>query len=304
VGGAWHAGVLAALAEAGWDARRAEIVVGTSAGSVMGAYLRAGVPPTDLLAWVSSRQLSTEGAAIMARAPRYRPTPRPDRANVGSAQPRILLQAVLRPWAVRPGTVAAGMLPPGTVPNHYVVDAVEGVLGQWPEDPLWVCAVRLSDGRRIVFGRRDAPAVRPSAAVGASCAIPGWYTPMEIGSERYVDGGVHSPTNADLVAGQGLDLVVVSSPLSAAGNRPSLAVGAAARRWSRAHLDAEAMLIRRGGTPVVALQPTAEDQEVMGPDPMDHTRRPAVAAQARRSTRARLDRSDPHRLFARLLDHG
>ena len=44
VGHAFHAGVLAALAdETGWDAREAEVVVGTSAGSVVGALLRAGM---------------------------------------------------------------------------------------------------------------------------------------------------------------------------------------------------------------------------------------------------------------------
>src|SRR6516165_6415165 len=49
VGHAFHAGALAALAdETGWDPRRAEIVVGTSAGSVAGALLRAGFSARDL----------------------------------------------------------------------------------------------------------------------------------------------------------------------------------------------------------------------------------------------------------------
>ena len=44
-GGAFHAGVLAALEEAtGWDPRTAAVVVGTSAGSITGATLRAGLP--------------------------------------------------------------------------------------------------------------------------------------------------------------------------------------------------------------------------------------------------------------------
>src|SRR5258708_5386455 len=49
VGGAFHAGVLSTLAdELGWDARTAEVVVGTSAGSATGAILRAGLSPDDL----------------------------------------------------------------------------------------------------------------------------------------------------------------------------------------------------------------------------------------------------------------
>ena len=54
------------------------------------------------------------------------------------------------------------------------------------------------------------------AKVLESCAIPAFFAPVTIGGVRYVDGGAHSPTNADLVAGLGLDLVVVSSPMSVA----------------------------------------------------------------------------------------
>jgi predicted acylesterase/phospholipase RssA len=76
--------------------------------------------------------------------------------------------------------------------------------------------VRLGSGRRVVFGRdADVTAAVPEA-VAASCAIPGYFVPVRIGEFRYVDGGVHSPTNADVLAGQGLDLVIVSSAMSAA----------------------------------------------------------------------------------------
>ena len=58
-GGAWHAGVLAAVAEAtGWDARSAEVIVGTSAGSITGAALRSGVAPRDLYASAVGTALS------------------------------------------------------------------------------------------------------------------------------------------------------------------------------------------------------------------------------------------------------
>ena len=69
----------------------------------------------------------------------------------------------------------------------------------WPERPLWVCAVDLDSGERIVFGRDgvDAPI---GVAVQASSSIPGFFRPVEHGGQRYVDGGVHSPTNADLLA--------------------------------------------------------------------------------------------------------
>ena len=67
-GGAFHAGVLAALHEAtGWDPRQADTIVGTSAGSITGASLRAGLSAVDMLARAESRPLSAAGAAIIGR---------------------------------------------------------------------------------------------------------------------------------------------------------------------------------------------------------------------------------------------
>ncbi len=64
------------------------------------------------------------------------------------------------------------------------------------------------------------------------------------------------------------------------------------RQAARAQLAMEAEVLRRRGLPVVAFQPTAEDQAVMGPDAMDAGRRAAVVRQVRASTRARLRRPD------------
>ncbi len=67
VGQAYQAGVLAALQrEAGWDARDASIIVGTSAGSVTGAALRVGVPATDLAASLYGVPTSRRGARSSA----------------------------------------------------------------------------------------------------------------------------------------------------------------------------------------------------------------------------------------------
>src|SRR5437763_1833905 len=74
-------------------------------------------------------------------------------------------------------------------------------------------------------------------AVAASCAIPGYFHPVEINGEVYVDGGVHSPTNAGVLRGHELDLVLVSSPMSVdlSAVRPTLDVGvrAAMHRYLR-----------------------------------------------------------------------
>ena len=88
--------------------------------------------------------------------------------------------------------------------------------GDWPARHLWVCAVRLDNGRRVTFGL-DPVRADVATAVAASCAIPGFFEPVTIDGARYVDGGAHSPTNADLVARLGLDLVVVSTSAATVG---------------------------------------------------------------------------------------
>ncbi|HZU71412.1 MAG TPA: patatin-like phospholipase family protein [Acidimicrobiales bacterium] len=296
VGHAFHAGVLSALAEAtGFDPRRAELIVGTSAGSVVASMLRAGVPAADLAARATGQPLSAEGAAILGRARssglswRDVPARRPLRLGLGA--PALLGRAMARPWEARPGMLAAALLPAGTVPTELVSGWLEPLFGDgWP-DGLWVCALSLTNGRRTVFGRPEAPRAGLVDAVAASCAIPGLFRPVEIGGIRYVDGGAHSPTNADLVAGLGLDLAVVVSPMSAA--RPlSGGFDLAGRRIARLTLGREAAAVRRSGTPVLAFQPGVEERAVMGVNAMDPSRREAVVRQTRRSTLARLRRSD------------
>src|SRR6185437_16911695 len=98
------------------------------------------------------------------------------------------------------------------------------------------------------------------------------------------DGGVHSPTNADILAGLGLDLVVISSPMSIARRNPRFTPDQPARRFARLRLAREVARIRKSGTPVLAFQPTDDDLAVMGLNAMDPTRRAEVTRQAIEST--------------------
>lgn len=305
-GVAFHAGVLSALAEGlGWDARSAELVVGTSAGSVTASGLRAGLAPADMLARMAGGEMSAEGAALMARTDAV-----VDRSAVRAAArfptgapaaPSVLLAAGRRPRRVRPGAVVAGLLPPGVVPTDPISAGVDALFGDtWPDKPTWLCAVRLDNGRLTVFGREGAPTARMGEAVAASCAIPGFFTPVDIGGVRYVDGGAHSITNLSRVARQGFELVVVSAPMSRTGvRRPGF--GALARDFTRLQLGAEARRVRAGGAEVVAFSPTVEDQDAMGRNPMDPTRQGPIAEQARISTLRRLERPDVHRRLEALL---
>jgi NTE family protein len=301
-GGAFHAGVLAALAEhTGWDPRSAAVVVGTSAGSITGAVLRAGLPAPDLLNRATGAPLTAEGAELLGDLAHVgvpvieRPSLR--KMNRAVAAPLAVLRGAMRPWAVRPGSLAAALLPPGTVATDVISSMVGALAGdQWPEADLRICTVRLSTGRRVVFRRDTAGAggapVPLGMAVAASCAIPSYFEPVQIDGSRYVDGGVHSPTNLDLLAGMGLDLVIVSSPMSAAKGSLGRGLDSPLRRYCRAVLGAEASRVRGRGTPVIAFQPTFADQAVMGVNAMDGRRRGQVAIQVRESTLRRLDRPD------------
>ena len=301
VGHAFHAGVLAALTDAtGWDARRAEIIVGTSAGSLVGALVRAGLSGPDLAARSTDTALSAEGhelvqralaatqhlAPIPPRAPRRRGFPT-------MSSPAALARAALQPWNVRPGAVAAAVLPAGRISTEVIASGLRPLFGDtWPDRALWISAVDLHTGRRVSFGRAGAPAADVASAVAASCAIPGFFAPVSIHGVRYVDGGAHSPTNADLVAGLGLDLVVISSPMSVARNSVRFAADQPARRLSRFNLVREAAAIRRGGTPVITFQPTPDDLAVMGLNAMDPERGAEVTRQARESATVRIARRD------------
>ena len=311
-GGAFHAGALAALADAtGWEPRAAEVVVGTSAGSLAGAVLRAGLSAADLRNRTLGRPLSAEGRRLTSRLaapPAAGFRLRPD-AGAGTGPPRstaagALARMARRPWDVRPAAVMSALLPPGRISTEMITGGIEPLFGAtWPNESLWICAVRLDSGRRVVFGRDGIAEAAPSVgqAVAASCAIPSYFAPVRIGGADHVDGGVHSPTNLDVLGGLGLDLVVVSSPMSQAGRSlPQPTPDWAVRRFCRAQLDREALGVRRRGTPVLALQPTAEVATVMGLNAMDPGRRVATAEAAYASTRRRLERPDVQERLARL----
>jgi NTE family protein len=301
-GGAFHAGVLAALeAGIGWDPRKADVILGTSAGSIAGTMLRAGFSAADGAARLSGAPLSAEGEARL-RSMGLPPGPPPPASPPGSrswfapSAPAVLLAVARRPWDVRPMAVMAGLMPEGPVPTTVISDGVAAMLGErWPARPLWIAAVRLDDARLVVFGQAGAPDATPAEAVAASCAIPGWFAPVRIGGARYVDGGAHSLTNVSRLARAGLDLVIVSAPMGRAGRR---GYNGAFRQAARAQLIMEAEVLRRKSVAVVAFQPTVADQAVMGPNAMDASRRAAVVDQVRNSTLARLARPD----LARRLD--
>jgi NTE family protein len=129
-------------------------------------------------------------------------------------------------------------------------------------------------------------------AVAASCAIPGFYRPGKIGRRRYVDGGVCSASNADLLAGRGLDHVICMNPLSSADASRSVNPvdwpGQLSRAANGRRLASEVRKVRAYGTDVVLIQPTAADLAVMGRNLMSPARRDEVIATADRTVAEQL----------------
>ena len=303
VGHAYHAGVLAAIEQAtGWDPREAEIIVGTSAGSIVAAMLRAGLGAPDLAAASLGRPLSPAGAALLARAgpPARLAPPGPQHAALSRGPAAAAL--LLRPWGVRAGALAAALLPAGKVSTEAVAAGVRAVYGSgWAERPTWICALRLDDGRLVAFGRPGAPAASMAEAVAASCAIPAYFQPVEIGGHRYVDGGTHSVTNADLLRESQLDLVIVSCPMGGTrGAAFRMGIDLPLRAAVRVRLSREIAGLRRAGIPVLTLQPTPAARSAMGVNAMDARRGPAVTAAALESTRTRLEQEDVRERIAAL----
>lgn len=270
VGQAFHAGVLAALEhDLGWDPRSADVIVGSSAGSVTGTLLRLGVPAHDLAAFAVESPLSVEGASVLDALTGDEPDEFPPPAARDLLRPwrlpspALVARTVRRPWAFRPAVAAMTLLPAGTIDILERASLLDGLAGEdWPQG-LWICAARRSDGGRVVFGRPGSPPAPISRAVAASCAIPGYFSPVAIDGVEYFDGGVHSPTNADVLAREAPDLVVVVSSMSAAHGRS--ATPDAAMRWA-AHrrLEREIARLRAVGTTVVRFEPSRRTLGVMG----------------------------------------
>lgn len=285
VGQAFHAGALAALEhDLGWDPRTADVIVGSSAGSVTGTLLRIGVSASDLAAWAVEAPLSVEGAPLMEQLggeapdfPEFSPRDliRPWRMPA----PSLVVRALRRPWAFRPGSATMTLLPEGRIDIAERVEVLQAVSGdEWPEG-LWICAARRRDGGRVVFGRKGSPEARVGQAVAASCAIPGYFAPVKIGGVSYFDGGVYSPTNADVLRDENLDLVVVLSPMSSARGL-SRSPDAPLRFLAHRKLEREIGRLRAKGTAVVRIEPGPRTMEAMGVNAMavDRTDRVVQAA--------------------------
>ena len=174
--------------------------MGTSSGSITGTLLRANVPRSELAAWTVRAPLTTEGRVLHqmlgTEIPDFEPFRLMHLLRLAPNLPgwELLRNVAIRPWNLRPMVAALALLAPGRFDIATRLAMLREVEGQsWPARDLWICAVRRSDGRRVVFGRPGSPDVPLHLAIAASCAVPGYFAPVTIDDHTYVDGGARSP---------------------------------------------------------------------------------------------------------------
>jgi NTE family protein len=303
LGASWLIGAVEALeAETGWRAADAEHIVGTSAGSVVGALAASGIPSEYMSAYAAGRTLEgfaeAESRADALSDRLIGSEYRLQRAlpPIGPGSWRLALNTVLHLRSLTPTTILAGWLPRGFISTAPIKGLVENfVSDSWPDHPgYWAVAADYRSGKRVAFGRDDAPEASVAEAVAASCAIPGFYHPVEIGGRRYVDGGICSTSNLDLLCGADLDLVICLNPMSSvapmAAGSPADRFAALMRTAAGRRLGHEARKVRADGAEVLILQPGRDDCALMGLNLMSGARRVQVMEQARKSVARELRR--------------
>ncbi|WP_406150890.1 patatin-like phospholipase family protein [Streptomyces sp. NBC_01012] len=249
-GTAWETGILHGLAKAGVDLSTADLIIGSSAGAIVGAQLASGlVAVGDLY----ERQLADpeDGKGAAARLGpvtilRYA------RAMLSSRTPED--------YGRKLGALARDSRPGATAAERREAIASRLPSPEWPERDLLITAVDASTGALHTFGRTGE--VPLTDAVTASCAVPVVQPVADAGGGSWIDGGVHSPANAHLASGYGR--VIVIAP-TAGGNKVIVSPRAQA-----AELEA-------AGARVEVITPDADTKKAIGRNSLDPARRAAAA---------------------------
>lgn len=267
LGEAWMNGVIAGIEDGGGPALAdVDAFVGTSAGSIVAARLVSGRPlrrPPEDAARVSggggAQTSALDQATELLTLPVASAALRAEHA-VGSLPRGGLLRLV----------------PRGRHDLDNLKRSIERSGAQF-DGRLRIACVELRSGRRVVFGAPGAPTATVAEAVVASCAIPGHFRPVRIGSREYVDGGAWSQTNLDAApVGPGSDVLCLDPILGLPNVTGSRAT--AIRLALRSRLPLEVAALRRRGARVRVVGPAPSPAVAMAANLMDHGPIDAVMA--------------------------
>ncbi len=246
-GVAWEIGILAGLAEIGIDLTDADLVIGTSAGSIVGVDVRSGVG----LAELHAVQMRPPGAGDIYAKMGLGVMAKYVRAMVFSRKPDVA--------RVRVGAMALRARTESEDKRRRVIES-RLPISEWPAGRLQITALDALTGDLTVFDA--ASGVRLLDAVGASCAVPGIWPPVTINGRRYIDGGIRSAANVDLAEGCGS--VVVIAPLVSGFGAMASPVRQAAK-------------LAELGARVTVVKPDKAALRAIGRNVLDPARRPVSA---------------------------
>lgn len=311
VGLAYHSGVLKALDDFGIAPEHADMIVGTSAGAVIGSYLAAGWTADDFYDYAHGRHRLAAPSDSEQRAELrelFEPmwTSRSERLRRGLGS-LFTLASARGYW--KGGVPAAplrrlfpsGMYSTQASQTRFARDLPE----EWPARALVISAVDVYTGKRVSFGAKGAPPATLREAVLASTAIPGLFPPVRIGDRYYVDGGIASATSLDVAADAGCETILCVAPLGYARDDTPLADVAMlgpvlVRSMFARSLRREVVAARRRGISVLVVRPWLADLKAHGTNSMRHFDRAALADMARDGTTRTLEANADHPALAAL----
>ncbi|MGE5596274.1 MAG: patatin-like phospholipase family protein [Hyphomicrobiales bacterium] len=266
VGIAWESGLLAGIAEGGVDLGNADFIIGTSAGSFVGAQLAMGHTARELAEALLARG---DRPPAQNREPSGEAGPPPDLTFLmtkmmeaqTSDRPPEEIRREIGQWALQAPTMSEDAFIASF--GHLLRDLPEDA---WPERRYACTAVDAADGSFQLW--TNGSGVGLARAVASSCSVPGVYPPITINGRRYIDGGMRSSTNADQA--KGYDVVAVVA-VTVGGATPQMA------EVSRRRLEAELQVLRDGGSRVELITPSEQSMSAFGPNLMDFRRRQPAA---------------------------
>ena len=300
VGMGYHAGVLKALQEAGTESGASDVIVGTSAGAIVAAYLAAGKTVDDLY-----HEAQGNGPPEMSGPEAFEAdikalfTPlwsnRVERMRrIGGAI--FAYTAATGYWARVSGSKVPGRrlrarFPAGLYSSSATEDRLRRELpAQWPRHDLYCAAVELYSGRRVALSSANTPPRSFVTAVLASSAIPGVFPPVRMHGRYYVDGGIAGAVSLDVAVKQGCERITLVAPL---GWRPEAGVRTLsselwkpmlARSLNARTINREIAAARAQGAEILVLRPWLDELPVLGYNAMAYHDRVAVVEAARLNT--------------------
>ncbi|MGB3411139.1 MAG: patatin-like phospholipase family protein [Microthrixaceae bacterium] len=268
VGIAYHAGVVKALLDAGLDPARADLVVGTSAGAIVGSILRCGKDIDEV--W---RLAQADENPFMADQPFFRPDvifSQGWRTPLGLARRMVgsgyVAQRTVMHWPTMTHPTALQRFYRGGLGSvtEQRSEFVRWTGEEWPDEQLRLCAFDIVTGRRFVLGNSGVPRMALPDAMRSSASVPVLYPPVRCGRRLLIDGTAHSSTNLDVAVEEGAKLIIVAAPMALDRDDLPPVHLRLHREFFERKMACEIAKAEKAGAKVLTIRPSCREAEVHG----------------------------------------